>query len=95
MSVDYEVTLVPPIFVDKGTVSFNCEDLSFNTAWRIKLNETKKFFDFMMSHVLIQINPNKFSFKIDSYSDLTSLISKELEIITQYAINEIFGMLQY
>ena len=75
-SLDYEIALIPPIIVDKGTVEFSCEDVSLNSVWSIKLNETKLFFDVIMSHVLVQINPEKFNFKMNSYADIIIFLNK-------------------
>lgn len=63
-SLDYEIMMIPPVFADKGTLHFKCEDMSFNTIWRIELNQTKLFFDVLITHVLLQINPNKFTFEL-------------------------------
>lgn len=52
-SLDYEIMMIPPIFVDKGSFEFSCEDLSLNTVWRIELNQTKLFFDVLISHILV------------------------------------------
>lgn len=51
--LDYEVMLVPPLFVDKGHIDFSCEGVSLNTVWKVDLNETKQWFDFTISHILL------------------------------------------
>lgn len=52
VSFDYDIAMIPPIFVDKGSMELDVKDLSFNTAWRIQLNETKNFYDVIISHIL-------------------------------------------
>jgi len=52
-SLDYEVMMIPPLFVDKGSIKFKCEDISLNTVWLVQLNETKVFFDIIISHLLL------------------------------------------
>lgn len=52
-TLDYKVLMIPPVFVDEGTISFFCEDVSLNSVWRLDLNTTKNFFDVVISHVLI------------------------------------------
>lgn len=94
-SFDYEVMMIPPIFVDKGTIRFSCEDLSLNTVWRFELNEKRTFFDVLISHILVQVNPKKFKVMMDSYSDLTILINKQLNLIIEYALNDLLAILRY
>ena len=74
--MDYDVVMVPPIFADKGTLEFFCEDVSLNSVWRFSLNSLSNFFDIEISHILFQINPEKFLLQMDSYSDMTQLISQ-------------------
>ena len=52
-TLDYKVLMIPPVFVDEGTISFFCEDVSLNSVWRLDLNTTKNFFDVVISHVLV------------------------------------------
>jgi hypothetical protein len=66
ITFDYFMMLVPPIFVDQGNFSFYCEDVSLNAVWRLNLNSSRNFFDLIISHVLVQINPEKFTLGIDS-----------------------------
>ena len=91
-SLDYSIITLPPVFVDYGTVSFQCEDVSLNTVWKLNLNSTKFFFDIDISHLLIQIVPNKFDFTIDSYSDLARMVNKQFDLIIEYTLNEILAM---
>ena len=69
-SLDYEVMMVPPVFVDKGTLEFSCEGLSLNTVWKVDLNEKKLFFDWLFSHILLVPNmpseQNKLDFVLPS-----------------------------
>lgn len=74
-SMDYSLVTIPPIFADKGTFRFYCEDASFNSVWRMGLNTLKNFFEIKISHILFQINPDKFEVELDSYSDMTHLIN--------------------
>jgi hypothetical protein len=91
-SLDYSILTLPPVFVDYGTISFQCEDVSLNTVWKLNLNSTKFFFDIDISHLLIQIVPNKFDFTIDSYSDLARMVNKQFDLIIEYTLNEILAM---
>ena len=52
-SLDYSILTLPPVFVDYGTIKFQCEDVSLNTVWKLNLNSTKFFFDIDISHLLI------------------------------------------
>ena len=74
--MDYSILTLPPIFADRGTIDFQCSDVSLNTVWKIDLNSEKFFFDIDFSHFLLQIVPEKFKLKIDSYSDLTIFWNK-------------------
>jgi len=94
-SLDYSILTLPPVFVDYGTISFECEDVSLNTVWKLNLNSTKFFFDIDISHLLIQIVPNKFDFTIDSYSDLARMLNKQFDLIIEYTLNEILAMQRY
>lgn len=91
-SLDYSILTLPPVFVDYGTISFQCEDVSLNTVWKLNLNSSKFFFDIDISHLLIQIVPNKFDFTIDSYSDLARMVNKQFDLIIEYTLNEILAM---
>lgn len=75
-SFDYELMMIPPIFVDNGSVHFECEDVSLNSVWNLDLNSTRSFFQVIISHVLLQINPEKFNIDVNSYSDLTKLLNQ-------------------
>ena len=50
---DYQMMLIPPIFVDEGNFSFYCEDVSLNAVWRLNLNSSRNFFDLIISQVLL------------------------------------------
>lgn len=70
-SFDYEILMIPPIFADKGTFSFSCEDVSLNAVWMITLNKFQNFFNLEMSHILFQVDTDNFEIEVDNYSDLT------------------------
>lgn len=76
ITFDYDVMLIPPIFVDRGTLSFYEEDVSLNAVWRLNLNSSRNFFDLIISHLLLQINPQKFKLDIDSHADLTKMFNQ-------------------
>ena len=63
--------------------------------WRLKLNETKNFFDVIISHVLVQINPDRFKFQINSYADIITFLNKQADLLIQYGMNEILGLARY
>ena len=81
VTLDYELAMIPPLLVDKGTLEFSCQDLSLNSVFKLQLNQTKLFFEVIVSHVLIQINPQKFNFKLNSYSDLTIFANKQTDLL--------------
>ena len=94
-SLDYSILTLPPVFVDYGTIKFQCEDVSLNTVWKLNLNSTKFFFDIDISHLLIQIVPTKLELTIDSYSDVARMINKQFDLIVEYTFNEILAMQRY
>lgn len=81
ISMNYDLMLIPPIFVDQGVFSFYCEDLSLNSVWRLNLNSSRSFFDLIISHVLVQINSDKFKLEIDSVSDLTQMVNQQIDLV--------------
>ena len=95
ISLNYDLMLIPPIFVDKGSFSFYCEDVSLNAVWSLNLNSSRNFFDLIISHVLAQINPEKFELDIESQSDLTIMINQQIDLIVQYTLNEILAFSRY
>ena len=49
----------------------------------------------IISHVLLQINPNKFELNIDSYADLTQLLNQQADLIIEFTLNEILAYIRY
>lgn len=95
VSFDYNITMIPPIFVDKGSFKFQSEDISLNSVWNLNLNSTRNFFTVIISHVLVQINPDKFKLNIDSYADLTQLLNQQIDLIIEFTLNEILAYIRY
>ena len=95
VSFDYNITMIPPVFVDRGSFVFQSEDISLNSVWNINLNSTRSFFTVIISHVLLQINPNKFQLNIDSYADLTQLLNQQADLIIEFTLNEILAYIRY
>lgn len=59
------------------------------------MNSTRSFFTVIISHVLLQINPNKFELNIDSYADLTQLLNQQADLIIEFTLNEILAYIRY
>jgi len=64
-------------------------------VWRIELNQTKLFFDVIISHLLLQVVPEKFQIHVDSYSDLTEFIVQQIDLIIEFTLNEILALGRY
>lgn len=95
VTLDYELAMIPPLLVDKGSLEFSCQDLSLNSVFKLQLNQTKLFFDVIISHLLIQINPQKFNLNLKSYSDLTIFANKQTDLIIKYVLNDILSYSRY
>jgi len=93
--LDYDVFLIPTVFADKGHLRVDISNLSLNTVWKFTFNKAKGFFDIIFSHILLQIVPEQFNITLDSYSDLTLFIGRQLDLIINHVLNELLMLARY